>query len=174
VQGPDRRVPSCPPAAVATSLFLSPRPALVLDSSERARLAQELGLRFRVLPRAERGLARSWRASASAAISRLRARLTPARPVPGVRLSPAERALLAELGDGEATFATGAGPVRRQGGRLLLPRGNADVRAAVRALAHDPRQAFAAVLALGGTVGPDALRERWRDPVDSAEQGRTP
>jgi hypothetical protein len=165
VQGTDRRVPTATPAAVPTSLFLSERPALVLDAPERARLAQELGLRFRVLPHAERGLARSWRTAAADALSRLRTRLTPARPLPSVRLTPAERALLTAMGEGETAFATGAGPVRRQGGRLLLPRGNADVRAAVRALAADPRQAFAAVLALSGTVGPEALRERWRTPA---------
>src|SRR6185436_14972304 len=103
VQGRDRRVPTCPPAAVATSLFLSPRPALVLDASERARLAQELGLRFRVLPRAERGLTRSWRSSAAAALSRLRARLRPTRPLAAA--APGERALVAALGDGRAAIA---------------------------------------------------------------------
>ena len=74
-----------------------------------------------------------------------------------------------------STFATGAGPVRRQGGHLLLPRGNADVRAAVRALARDPSQAFAAALALAADVGPDALRARWREPgpVDSGDPGRS-
>jgi hypothetical protein len=165
VQGPDRRVPTATPAAVATSLFLSTRPALVLDAPERARLAQELGLRFRVLPRAERGLARSWRATAAAAVARLRARLAPVRPLAGARLTPAERAVLAALGEGATAFAAGAGPPRRQDGRLILPRDNADVRAAVRALAADPRQAFAAVVALGGTLGGDVLRERWREPA---------
>jgi hypothetical protein len=165
VQGSDRRVPTCPPAAVATSLFLSTRPALVLDATERARLAQELGLRFRMLPRAERALDRSWRAAAAAAVARLRARLAPVRPLPGARLTPAERALLSALGEGGTAFATGAGPVRRQDGRLLLPRDNADVRAAVRALTKDPRQAFAAAVALGGTVGDAALRDRWREPA---------
>ena len=174
VQGPDRRVPTCPPAAVATSLFLSPRPALVLEASERARLAQELGLRFRVLPRAERGLTRSWRDSAAAGLARLRARLLPARPL--APAAPGERALVAAIGDGRAVIASGAGPVRWQSGRLLLPRGNAYVRAAVRALARDPRQAFAAALALAGTVGPDTLRARWREPkgpVDSVDPGRS-
>ena len=80
------------------------------------------------------------------------------------------------MGDGRASFARGAGPVRWHRGRLLLPRGNADVRAAVQALGRDPRQAFAAVLALSGSVGPDALRARWRGspgPVDSGDRGRT-
>ncbi|MET0556721.1 MAG: hypothetical protein ABW221_27020 [Vicinamibacteria bacterium] len=176
VQGADRRVPTCPPEAVATSLFLSPRPALVLDASERARLSQELGLRFRLLSRAERALGRSWRGAASAALARLRARLAPARPLSGAHLAPGERALLAAMGDGRAAFAAGGGPVRWHRGRLLLPRGNADVGAAVRAVGRGPGQAFAAVLALSGSVGPDQLRAGWRErarPVDSSDQGRT-
>jgi hypothetical protein len=175
-QGADRRLPTCPEEAVATSLFLSPRPALVLEASERARLSQELGLRFRVLPRALHALTPSWRGAAAAAFSRLRSRLTPARPLAGAHLAPAERALLLAMGDHRAAFAAGAGPVRRHRGRLLLPRGNADVRAAVQAVGRDPRQAFAAVLALAGSVGPDALRARWREargPVDSGDPGRS-
>jgi hypothetical protein len=162
VQGTDRRLPTCPPDAVSTSLFLSPRPALVLEASERARLSQELGLRFRVLARAERSLTRSWRRVAAAALARLRARLTPARPLPGSPLAPGERALLDAVGGGRAAFAAGGGPVRWRRGRLLLPRRNADVRAAVQALARDPGQAFAAALALSESAGPEALRTRWR------------
>lgn len=170
--GADRRVPTCPPEAVGTSLFPTVRPAVVLEARERARLAQELGLRFRVLPRTERGLARTWRATAADALRRCRVLFLPSRPIASARLSPDERVLLAAVTDGHAAFGTGAGPVRWDRGRLLLPRGNADVRAAVRALARDPDQAFAAVLALAGTAGPEALRTRWRarcGPVHSSD-----
>lgn len=175
VQGPDRRIAACAPEAVADALFLSPRPALVLGAAARARLAQELGLRFRVLPRAERAAAPSWRRRVAAALAGLRARVSPARPLPTARWTPGERALVAALG-GEAAVAGGSGPVRRVAGRLLLPRGNADVRAAATAVARDPRRAFAAALALTGTLGPESLRGAWRSgpsPVDSADQWRT-
>jgi hypothetical protein len=39
------------------------------------------------------------------------------------------------------------------------------VRAAARAVERDPRLAFAAALALAGSLGPDALRARWRTPA---------
>jgi hypothetical protein len=51
--GPDRRIPTCEPADVPRSLFLSGVPALVVDAGERSRLSQELGLRFSRLPLAE-------------------------------------------------------------------------------------------------------------------------
>lgn len=170
-QGADRRIPCCAPDAAADALFPEDRPALVLDAPDRARLAQELGLRFRVLPRAQRGRAEPW--SLRGVLGRLRARIAPVRSAGD--LSPAERALAEALRDLRPTFAAGAGPARWHRGRLLLPRGRAEVRAAVAAVARDPACAFAAAIALAGTVGPESLRAGWRGrpaPVDSA-RGRT-
>jgi hypothetical protein len=147
-------------------------PVLVLDAVERGRLAQLLKLSFRSLGRSRvprRGLARL-RHGLRGLGERLRTIATRLRhPREGHALSPSalgsqERALLDELraaapaGIARIALTSGGSPPRRAGDVLLLPRRNADVAAAARAVARDPRWTRAAIIALGEDVRREADR----------------
>jgi hypothetical protein len=51
--GEDRRIATCEPHDAGRALFLSDAPVVLLEAAERARLTQELGLRFVPVPYAE-------------------------------------------------------------------------------------------------------------------------
>jgi hypothetical protein len=144
---------------------------LLLDPEERARLAEQLGVRFATPPAREvRG---TWRRRLRARLDALgrtvrslgsRLALAAGRLVPPEHTSAAERALIQALAvrierGGEAlevAFTDGAGTARRRGrrpSRLLLPRRNPTVRAAVLALGRDPRWGYAAAVALCDEAG---------------------
>jgi hypothetical protein len=153
--GGSRRLLALAPGEDPQAHVLGGRDAFVLAPAERSLLEQLLGLRFVAPPRRPRpGL---WQ--------RLRARLADVveglaggggTELPVAALDGGERALLEALreraGQVRVEMLDGAGRIRRGSGRVGLPRLHPLVRAAVVALARDPRQARVAALAL--------LRER--------------
>jgi hypothetical protein len=144
----------------------------VLDEGERALLGELLELGFRQPRRrveARRGLARLLREGPRLRGREWLAALRPhGRPLSDVDLEPDERHLLtmlrAQLGGCEITMCTGSGPVRRlrSPDKLSLPREHDRVRAAVRAVGHDPAWVYPALLALlDGHEFPERARRRW-------------
>ena len=151
------------------------RGALAISQGERALLGELLGVVFSRPP------ARARRAPGRRLLERITERLGVLRPagapVAGSELSDAERALLARLSgvaaEGaaiEAELRTGRGKVRRDGDKLLLPRGNAVVRACVQAAHRDPAWLYpAAVALLGGRELPaQEVRRQWYARFDRA------
>ncbi len=146
----------------------------VLDESERALLGELLELGFRQPRRRvgqRRGLGRLFRDGLRLRLRDLFAPLRPGgRPIPDAELDPDERHLLiqlrAQLEHCEVAMCTGSGPVRRRGSgpdKLLLPRGSAQVRACVQAVALEPGWVYPALLALlEGREFPLRARRRWR------------
>jgi hypothetical protein len=146
----------------------------LLDEAERALLGELLELGFRQPRRrvgGNRGLGELLRQGVGVRIRDLLGVLRPGgRPIPDHELDHDERHLLvqlrAQLEHCEVAMCTGEGPVRRRGAgadKLLLPRGSASVRAAVRTVAHDPGWVYPALLALlDGRDFPDRARRRWR------------
>lgn len=153
----------------------------VLDESERALLGELLELGFRQPRRRvgrHRRLGELLREGVGVRLHDLVLGLRPGgRPILDAELDADERHLLvslrALLDHCEVAMCTGDGPVRRKGSgpdKLLLPRGSAKVRGAVRALAHDPGWVYPALLALlEGREFPERARRRWR--IDSWRAG---
>jgi hypothetical protein len=162
VTGTDRRMATCAPASVPMSLFLAEAPAAILEPAERGRLSQELGLRFRVLPRAETApVGRAWPAS----LRDWAGRLIPGGPIlSDDALDPAERRLLDALRRTgiDVRIRSGRRAPRRLANRVLLSRSHPAVRAAVESVARDPAWAFPAVVALLGRLGTEGARSAWR------------
>jgi hypothetical protein len=144
----------------------------VLDESERALLGELLELGFRQPRRrveARRSLMRLLREGPRLRGRELLAGLRPrGRPLSDTELEPEERHLLVmlrgQMGGCEITMCTGSGPVRRLRApdKLLLPREDDHVRAAVRAVGHDPAWVYPALLTLlDGHEFPERARRRW-------------
>ncbi|NVB37790.1 hypothetical protein G6O69_08090 [Pseudenhygromyxa sp. WMMC2535] len=158
--------------------FVAERRVYILDESERALLGELLELGFRQPRRrveGRRSLARSLRELPRALRGLdLAAALRPGgRLVPETELDAGERGLLIQLRAAmegcEVAFCTGSGPVRRVGSgpdKLLMPRGSAQVQAAILAVTRDPSWVYPALLALlDGSEFPTRARRRWR--IDS-------
>jgi hypothetical protein len=154
--------PCLDPGEDVDAVLLPAGPTLLLDADERGRLSRLLGVRFRPVERRRvraggrarlrRGFLRL-RAAASRIFSRIlhpRAGAT----LPESALSADERRFLHVLDTvrGPATvpvtFAGGRGPIRARPGSVCLPRANAEVAAAVRAVARDPQRIRAAMVML--------------------------
>lgn len=77
-------------------------------------------------------------------------------------LRPDERAVVRQLGP-DVALTAGRGPVRRVAGEWRLPRGNALVAAAARAVLEDPRWTYPAAMALfeGRRALPAGVAEDW-------------
>ena len=160
----------------ARRFALAGRGALAISQGERALLGELLGVVFSRPP------AKVRRAPGRRLLERITESLGVLRPagapVAGSELSDAERALLAQLSAVavggaafEAEFRTGRGKVRRDGdSKLLLPRGNAVVRACAQAAHRDPAWLYpAAVALLGGRELPaQEVRRQWYARFDRA------
>jgi hypothetical protein len=147
-------------------------PVVLASAEQRGLLAELLGVS---LQRAARQPRRFGLRRATAALHRVPARLSQllwgasgGRVVPHEELLVAERELLGELEHGaapptEVRLCAGAGPVRRRGRVLLLPRHNRLVAGSVRMVSDDEDWRYPVVLALlGDRVGPvEELRDRW-------------
>lgn len=151
---------------------VGPRPALILGHGERTLLGEILGAAFTAPParprprRSLRRLAGAVGGQLAYGWQRLRRRL-----VSETALSAGERALLGAVRRTAAggwpravDFSAGGARIHLTGdGRLLLPRTHPTVKAAVRAVAHDPSWLYPALMALlGGRELPEeSLREAW-------------
>ncbi len=159
----------------AIDTAVSGRGALAISQGERALLGELLGVVFSQPPARARG------GAGGRLLERITERLGVLRPagapVDPSELTEAERGLLARLAGAAddagpvLEFRTGRGKVRRAGdGKLLLPRDNAAVRAAVRAADRDPAWLYpAAVALLGGHELPaPEVRRQWYARLDDA------
>jgi hypothetical protein len=175
--GGGRAMPALAPGQAPESFVAPDGPVLILDTTERSRLSQLLGLRFSPLPRRAEAT-RVWRGAWHALLRRVRTRLsTRGAPLPDGALSLAERTFLAtlraqlEAGD-SVQLCAGAGPVRRVRGARpgwLLPRHNRAVIASVRLATREPAWAYPAALALLEGCSPGArARAAWLKKAESA------
>jgi hypothetical protein len=169
--------------------FLTAGPEVaVLSVEQRGLLADLLGVRFQSPPR--RPVGRALVARVRRALSGVGARalgvaaaLKGERPLPGARLDevargalPALQAQLGTVADGprEVVVVSGVGPVRLDHRRrLILPRHNPTVAAALVAVRRDPLWLHPVLTALLGEVvePPAELRARW---LRAAMRGRPP
>lgn len=170
--GGRRPLESLPAGQDPRRFVLGRRPALILGQGERTLLGEILDVDFVTppeRPRPRRSLRRLSAAGGGYAAyvwKRLRRTL-----VSETALSPGERSFLEAVrrtadggGPRTITFCTGGGRIHLTGaGRLLLPRDNPTVAAAVRAITRDPGWLYPALVALlGGHDLPAArLRESW-------------
>lgn len=175
------------PGQRAAPFLLGESLVLIADEAERSLLADRLQVGFEAPDAldAPEGLSATLRRALDATADRLARLLDLARhplrgrPLPDDVLADDEQALLARLrrhlaevpAHAGTTLAIceGAGPIRRPRGhasRLLLPRDNPTVRAAVAAVARDARWTYPAWLALlDGFIPPPAdLRRAWTAP----------
>jgi len=180
----DGTLPALYPTQRPDRFALGSVPVLIADEGERSLLAEVLGVRFRPPElRDDAGpLLRTWRRFVIAAGRTLSgaAELArhPLRPklLEDAALHPAEQGLLAAMRRhaargrhrvvGDVRMCVGNGPVRRRPGsppRLLLPRDNPTVKAAIVALQRDPAWIYPVWLALteGEALPPRALRGHW-------------
>jgi hypothetical protein len=160
-------------------------PAVVVTDEQRGLLGDLLGIPLqRARPMAgERGLREALSILAARVGGLLRGRwsLLGQRRLPEDELLEAERRLVRGLerhleGVSSVEICTGAGPVRRRRGRLLLSRHHPLVVRAVRLVAEDERWLYPAALALA--VWPakpsQALRRRWLDAWVNGDGSRPP
>lgn len=178
---------------VLTSIFPGQRPdrfalghtpALIADATERSRIAELLGVRFRPPARREtdgtalvliRRAIDSGRRALTRALARL-FHLRSGRVLDDAQLGPPELEFLEHLrthlvGDSKAglhgiRLCEGAGPARLSSGplaELRLPRHNPTVLAAVRAVNADPAWVYPVALALldGHELPPPRIRAMW-------------
>jgi hypothetical protein len=157
------------------SLYLLPEaPVYRLEPETRARIAGLLGVRFRPAPPRESQaglvarLRRVLRSTRSAIARGLLALRHPGsgRVLDRAELASDERALVEALGPA-VVLTSGAGPVRAHGDAWRLPRQNARVALAARAVARHPRWAWPAALVLfeGRRAAPEPGREAWLTPT---------
>lgn len=169
------------PSQKAERFALGSSKVLVADTTERCRLAELINVRFR--PPDSRDTAGSLSAMVKRGLdamgrglgrvgSRLRHPLT-SSPLPDGMLESAELNLISGLREHicegprndvrDCFIAKGGGPIRTSDGQLLLPRSNPTVRAAVRAVHHDPKWLYPAALALldGRGLPSSKARARW-------------
>lgn len=158
---------------------------LFLEESERASLARLMDVNFQpprhrheLRPRGALGSLK-WREVRRRWGNGIAALLWRSPPVDDATLRPEERSFLRSLrgavgkpGDSlrEVDIVDGAGPVRHAGSRLLLPRDNPEVSAAIRRFAGDPSHVYLCALAwLDGIQAPTThAREAWQrrhDPL---------
>ena len=185
-----RILPALYPTQNPDKFALGSTPVLIADAVERSRLAELLQVRFRPpdAKDAANTLHMAWRRRLDA-LSRAAARAAswlrhPLRspPLSEDELEPTERHFLtllqAHLRDDPrrslhgAALCRGAGPIRRTGGaspRLLLPRDNPTVRAAVAAVARESAWIYPAALALleGRDLPSAATRSQWLSALGS-------
>jgi hypothetical protein len=147
-------------------------PVVLASVEQRGLLAELLGVSLQQAPRLSRrfGLRRAISAlgRAAARLSQLLLGASGGRVVPREDLLAAETELLDELNrraapPTEVRLCAGAGPVRRRGRVLLLPRSHQLVTESVRMVSEGEGWRYPVVLALlGDRVGPvDELRDRW-------------
>jgi hypothetical protein len=147
-------------------------PLVVASSEQRGLLAEVIGVALQQAPRQPRRF--DPRRGAAALRRRLERALQSiwgvacAPVVPGEDLLAAERELLEELNhrvapSTQVRLCAGAGPIRRRGSVLLLPRQNRLVAGSVRMVSEGSGWRYPVVLALlgdrAGTLGD--LRDRW-------------
>lgn len=180
----DGTIPALYPTQRPDRFALGAVPVLIADEGERSLLAEVLKVRFRPPElRDDAGpILAAWRRfvvgtgrTLSGFVELVRHPLRP-RLLEDSALHPSEQALLEAMRNhaargrhrvvGDVRMCDGTGPVRRRPGtppRLLLPRGNATVVAAVAALQTSPTWIYPVWLALteGEALPPRALRGRW-------------
>jgi hypothetical protein len=175
-EGPERHLLALLPDQQPGDYVFSDR-VFVLEEAERALLAEIFELRFRAPPvRNAAGLTYWGRLRESVGETKLWAKTSVAnifdalRPgghvLPPEELHEPERLLLsalrAQLDHRVLGLCRGSGSIRRGPHRLVLPRDNPEVQAAIRMVASDPAWVYPAVLALlDGREFPDRARRRW-------------
>ena len=173
-------VPALYPSQKPEHFALGSAPVLIVDPIERSRIAELMNVRFRppdpkqssrsVASIVRRAADRSSRAVARALVLLRHPIRRPA--LPDAQLDPRELALLVALRTALSEsirgvdMCAGRGPVRHLGTarpRLLLPRGNSDVRASVDAYARNPTWLYPITLTLlgGRELPPRELRKQW-------------
>ncbi|MEM6989786.1 MAG: hypothetical protein AAF721_04800 [Myxococcota bacterium] len=180
----DGTLPALYPTQRPDRFALGSVPVVIADEGERSLLAEVLGVRFRPPElRDDAGpVLAAWRrlvVGTGRALSGIAEVVRhPLRPqlIDDTALNPAELALLQAMRRhaargrhrvvGDVRMCDGTGPIRRRPGnppRLLLPRGNPTVAAAVVAVSREPAWIYPVWLALTGgeALPPRTLRGPW-------------
>lgn len=182
--GPERTLAALYPTQKPDRFALGSAPIVVADEGERSLLAEVIGIHFRPAElRDDAGpVLAAWRrfiVGAGRTLSGIGELIRhPIRPalLEDAALHPAEVTLLESMRRhaargrhrvvSDVRMCAGCGPIRCRPGRparLLLPRANPTVRAAVHALRRDARWIYPIWLALteGEALPPRALRGSW-------------
>ncbi len=174
-QGGTCSLDAIPPGQDPRKFSLTGHGALAISRNERALLGELLQVVFSNPPaRVRQGRVRrllDWVAEAAPSL-----RFANGAPVPEFELTNAEQKFLvqlrhraADIGLSVVEFCTGASKPTALDNKLLLPRDNQVVRAAVQAVVSDPAWLYPATVALmsGKELSGPELRRAWFASLDS-------